>query len=324
MISVVMPLFNAADTLAVALASLQAQICENWECIVVDDGSTDNPDNIIRTIGDPRIKYHPLERNRGRGYARQIGLEIARGKYIAFLDADDWMYPEKLGDQKAVLEAEPSVALISTGMAISNSSDQLVGVRTRSQKTFAIYPPMQHLGMPPFAFAPSMIVGELARNTGFDRSFPISEDVDFLVRVLAGKRYAILHSPLYVYREQGLVSPEKVQTSLSYCCRMFAKQFDRHPVETVFEIAKVRGKQFIYHTASACGLWDYVINHRSQIPNAADHRRFHDARQIISERVVGYRVPVRSLPTATPNASTEEVFAGDHSPMRPRSRVVDL
>jgi glycosyltransferase involved in cell wall biosynthesis len=287
-----MPLFNASGTLAFALASLQAQTCENWECIVVDDGSTDDPAPIIQSIGDPRIGYYPLDRNQGRGYARQLGLEIARGEYIAFLDADDWMYPEKLWDQRLILETQPTVALVSTGMAISNASDELVGVRTQGQESYTIYPPAKHLRMPPFAFAPSMIVSELAKKTGFDRSFATSEDVDFLLRALSGERYAVLRSPLYVYREQGLVSPKKVQTSLSCCCRMFRKQFDQHPLESLTEIAKVRAKQVIYRAAWTCGLWDHVINRRSRVPSAADHLRFRAALQTISRRVAQYSVPV--------------------------------
>jgi glycosyltransferase involved in cell wall biosynthesis len=287
-----MPLFNSTGTLAVALASLQAQVYEDWECIVVDDGSTDDPQPIIQSVGDPRIQYHQLDRNRGRGYARQFGLERARGKYIAFLDADDWIYPEKLRNQLAVLEAQPSVALVTTGMAISNSSDEFVGVRTQGKNSCTIYPPAEHLGMPTFAFAPSMIESDLAKKTGFDTSFPIAEDVDFLLRALSGKRHAVLHAPLYVYREQGLISPKKVERSLSYCCRMFAKQADRHPVQSVIQIAKVRAKQGIYRAASICGLWDYLINRRSRIPNATELRRFREVQQLISAKVGGYRVSV--------------------------------
>ncbi|MGA2098811.1 MAG: glycosyltransferase family 2 protein [Candidatus Acidiferrum sp.] len=290
LISVVMPLFNAADTLLLALASLQAQACEDWECIVVDDGSTDNPERIIRALCDPRIQYHPLDRNRGRGYARQCGLEIARGRYIAFLDADDWVYPHKLREQMELLESEPDVALVSTGMAISNASDQLVGVRNTPKKAPLIHAPMRHVGMPPFAFAPTMIVAKLAKKTGFDPSFPIAEDVDFLLRALAGERYAILPSPLYVYREPGSATFPKVKSALDYCCQMFAIQFHDHPLASSIQIAKARGKQCIYYSAFAFGLWDYMIARRSQTPNGTDRQQYQNAWKIISEIAAGYEV----------------------------------
>ncbi|MGA9041179.1 MAG: glycosyltransferase family 2 protein [Terriglobales bacterium] len=288
LISVVMPLFNAAGTLPLALASLQAQTCENWECIVVDDGSTDNPERIIKKVGDSRIQYHRLDRNHGRGYARQHALEFAQGKYITFLDADDWIYPDKFRHQVELLEAEPNLAVVSTGMAISNACDQLVGVRNVSSNRPVFPAPMKHPGMPPLAFAPSMIVTDLAKQTGFDTSFPISEDADFLLRALLGRRYAVLSTPLYVYREPGSATLSKVSSALNYCCRMFRKQFDQYPIDSAIEIAKTRGKQMIYHSAAALGLWDYMIARRSHAPSAADHREYQNAWHAISKITDGY------------------------------------
>jgi glycosyltransferase involved in cell wall biosynthesis len=288
LISVIMPLFNAADTLPVALASLQAQTCEHWECVIVDDGSTDNPEQIIDAVGDSRIQCHHLDRNCGRGYARQCALEMASGKYIAFLDADDWLYPDKFREQVALLEAEPEVAMVSTGMAISNTNDQLVGVRNANRTKPVVHPCMEHPGMPPLAFAPSMIKADLAKQTGFDTSFPIAEDADFLLRALLGKQYAVLPRSLYVYREPSSTTLNKVSSALDYCCTMFQKQSDRYPFDSAIEIAKARGKQLIYHSASTLGLWDYMIARRSRVPTAADYQQYRDAWQTVSGIAAGY------------------------------------
>ncbi len=87
-----------------------------------------------------------------------------------------------------MLEAEPDVAMVSTGMAIANTNDQLIGVRSANRSKPVVHPPMQHPAMPPLAFAPSMIIADLAKQIGFDTSFPIAEDADFLLRALLGKR----------------------------------------------------------------------------------------------------------------------------------------
>jgi glycosyltransferase involved in cell wall biosynthesis len=290
LISVVMPLFNAAGTLPLALASLQAQTCEAWQCIVVDDGSTDNPERVIQPVGDSRIQFHRLDRNRGRGYARQYALEIASGKYIAFLDPDDWLYPSKFLDQVALLESEPEVALVSTAMAISNTSDQLVGVRKTNGTV--VHPPMKHPGMPALAFAPSMIIADLAKQTGFDISFPIAEDADFLLRALLGKPFAVLPAPLYVYREQGSTTPNKVSSALDHCCRMFQKQFDQYPWDSAVEIAKARAKQVLYHSAATLGMWDHLIARRSQAPTDFDCQQYRDAWLTVSSIAAGYRLAV--------------------------------
>ncbi|HXM63301.1 MAG TPA: glycosyltransferase [Terriglobales bacterium] len=288
LISVIMPLFNAANTLPLALASLQAQTCDNWECVIVDDGSTDNPEQIVDAIGDCRIQRHRLDRNRGRGYARQCALEMASGKYIAFLDADDWLYPDKFHDQVALLQAEPEVAMVSAGMAISNTNDQLVGVRNTKGSEPLVHPPLAHPGMPPLAFAPSMIKADLAKQTGFDTSFPIAEDADFLLRALLGKQFAVLPAPLYVYREQGSTTVNKVSSALDCCCTMFQKQIDRYPLASTIEIAKARGKQMIYHSVATLGLWNYMIARRSRVPTAADYQRYRDAWQTVSRIAAGY------------------------------------
>jgi len=277
LISVLMPLFNAADTLPLALASLQAQTYENWECIIVDDGSTDHPEAVVQSLDDARIQFHRLDRNRGRGYARQHALDLARGIYLTFLDGDDWIYPTKFREQMDVLTAQPDIAIVSTGMAVSSQDDGLVGIRHSDARTSAINTTFRRPSMPPLAFAPSMMAADLARNTGFDTSFPISEDVDFLLRALLGKRCAVLAAPLYVYREPGSATLNKVSRSLNYCCRMFIKQFDQYPLDCTLEIAKTLGKQAVYHAAAALGLWEQMIARRSRPPSAAERQQYQDA-----------------------------------------------
>jgi glycosyltransferase involved in cell wall biosynthesis len=292
LISIVMPVFNATGTLPLALASLQAQSCDAWQCVIVDDGSTDNPEHIVNAVGDSRIQCHRLDRNHGRGYARQYALEMAQGKYITFLDADDWLYPDKFQAQVELLEAEPDVAMVSNGMAIANTNDQLVGVRYSSRSAPVMRPPMKHPRMPPLAFAPSMIIADLAKQTGFDTTFPIAEDVDFLLRALLGKQFAVLPTPLYVYREQGSTTLGKVSSALDYCCRMFQKHLDQYPLDSAIEIVKARGKQMIYHSAATLGLWDYVIARRSRVPNDADYQQYQHAWKTISAIAAGYAVAV--------------------------------
>jgi glycosyltransferase involved in cell wall biosynthesis len=276
LVSVLMPLFNAADTLPVALASLQAQTYKNWECIIVDDGSIDQSEAVVQSVDDARIQFHRLDRNRGRGYARQHALDLARGMYVTFLDGDDWIYPTKFREQLDVLGAQPDIAIVSTGMAVSNRDGELAGIRNCGIGT-AVSATLLRLAMPPVAFAPSMMAADLAKKTGFDISFPISEDVDFLLRALLGKRYSVLPAPLYVYREPGSATLNKVSRSLNYCCRMFMKQFDQYPLDCTLEIAKAMGKQVVYHAAAALGLWEPIIARRSHPPSAAERRQYQDA-----------------------------------------------
>jgi peptidoglycan/xylan/chitin deacetylase (PgdA/CDA1 family)/2-polyprenyl-3-methyl-5-hydroxy-6-metoxy-1,4-benzoquinol methylase len=92
-VTVVIPAFNAADTVREALDSLRAQTRPDWEAIVVDDGSTDGTAEVVEAYGDPRVRLLRQE-NRGASAARNAGLADAKGEWILFLDADDWIAPD--------------------------------------------------------------------------------------------------------------------------------------------------------------------------------------------------------------------------------------
>jgi teichuronic acid biosynthesis glycosyltransferase TuaG len=105
-VSVITPVWNAATTLAATVASVQAQTYGDWEMLLVDDGSTDDSRAVAAALAaaDPRLRLLGWENNRGAAEARNAGIRAARGRYIAFLDADDRWRPEKLARQVAVLE----------------------------------------------------------------------------------------------------------------------------------------------------------------------------------------------------------------------------
>jgi glycosyltransferase involved in cell wall biosynthesis len=295
MISVLMPLFNGASTVLTALASLQSQTFQDWECVIVDDGSTDDSATLVHTVDDDRIRYYRLDRNRGRGYARQHCLQNAAGRYVAFLDADDWIYPDKFQQQIACMKAESNIQIVSTGMAIADSAGNLAGVRSADAGSPVLRPPMKNLGMPPLAFAPTMMSAELARNTGFDTSFPTAEDVDFLLRAILGKPFAVLPVPLYVYREHDATTLAKTVSALNHCCRMFAKQSDRQPFRSRIEIARARAKQMVYYSASATGLWNSLIARRSRRPHTAEYLQYQRARHAVSRIASSYSCEVSGI-----------------------------
>jgi len=105
-VSVIMPTYNRAETLPDALESLLAQTYLDFEVIVVDDGSTDNTRAVVEEYckKDSRIIYYYQE-NKERSAARNQGIRLSRGEYIAFLDSDDVYLPEKLEKQVAILDS---------------------------------------------------------------------------------------------------------------------------------------------------------------------------------------------------------------------------
>ncbi len=118
LVSVVIIFLNpGARYLDEAIASVRAQTLGDWELLLVDDGSTDDSSAVAlaAAAADPaRIHHleHPGHENRGMSASRNLGIATARGRYLAFLDADDVYLPERLAHQVAVLEAHPEVGMV--------------------------------------------------------------------------------------------------------------------------------------------------------------------------------------------------------------------
>ena len=112
-VSIIVPCYNYGHFLTETIDSLHAQTFESWECIIVDDGSTDNTEEIARrlTASDTRIQYL-RQPNQGQAAARNRGFLISTGMYIQFLDADDLIETRKLEVQVAYLEAHTDVDIV--------------------------------------------------------------------------------------------------------------------------------------------------------------------------------------------------------------------
>jgi len=113
-VSIVMPCYNAAARLPQSVASVLSQTFADWELIAVDDGSTDDTLSWLQARTDPRLRVH-TQPNRGVSATRNVALGLARGQYIAFLDADDTWAPTFLATLFAALQARPDAVLTYCG-----------------------------------------------------------------------------------------------------------------------------------------------------------------------------------------------------------------
>lgn len=120
MFSVVIPTYNRADFLRRTIESVLVQKLDDFELIVVDDGSTDRTKDVIRAISDPRVSYH-YKINEERAAARNMGTRLSRGRYINFLDSDDLLYENHLSVASEFLEARGEPEFIHLGYEMRNS-----------------------------------------------------------------------------------------------------------------------------------------------------------------------------------------------------------
>jgi glycosyltransferase involved in cell wall biosynthesis len=117
LVSVITPTYNYGRFIELALESLRAQTHRNWECVVVDDGSTDDTAEVIARYieREPRVRYLRQE-NQRQAVAKNTGLADARGRYVQFLDADDLIEPRKLERQVEFLESHAEADIVYGGV----------------------------------------------------------------------------------------------------------------------------------------------------------------------------------------------------------------
>lgn len=99
LVSIVMPSYNGEKYILETIESIQKQTYSNWELLIVDDCSTDNTENVVKSVKDDRIRFLKNKKNSGAAVSRNYALREATGKWVAFLDSDDLWYPQKLEKQ---------------------------------------------------------------------------------------------------------------------------------------------------------------------------------------------------------------------------------
>lgn len=203
LVSVIVPAFNAAPFVEQAIASVRAQTWPRWELIVVDDGSTDGTAAILAREQDPRIRIVSQD-NAGVGAARNAALEIARGDYVAFLDADDRLPPESLSRRVAYLDANPSVDIVNGGILVTEGGK----VVRRHVPLTAIQPLLPRLA----ALDERVFFGPfymLRRSRIESQRFPAGlshcEDLCFFLELAdqANLVYGAVDAEVYEYRKHG-------------------------------------------------------------------------------------------------------------------------
>jgi glycosyltransferase involved in cell wall biosynthesis len=204
LVSVIVPVYNGESFLAEALTSLFTQDYAPFEAIVVDDGSTDRTREIANSF-DVRCFAQP---NSGQAAARNTGITEARGEFIAFLDADDVLPPNKLTVQARYLLEHPEI-----GCVLGRQEIRLEGIEPPPWLTRdALYGDLG--GINPTS---AMIRAQALRDVGgFDPSFRFAEDRDLLIRLReAGVEMAVI-SDLVLYRRLHGTNVDFVQRTAKH------------------------------------------------------------------------------------------------------------
>ncbi len=235
LVSVVFPCYNAAAFLRESLDSIVNQTYRNLEIIILDDGSTDDTVPIIKEYAarDPRIVFHKNPENKKLIYTLNRGIDLATGKYIARMDADDISMPDRIEKLVDALERNPMVDFISSGFYIINTAGKVI--YTSVPKALSGKPlkfvcffstPLLHPGL--------VIKSDVLKKARFSTEFIHCEDYELFSRlILSGYVAANLNEPLLYYR----ANPESVSNQYERIQINSHSRISTRNIENYFQFA---------------------------------------------------------------------------------------
>lgn len=232
-VSIIIPTYNRLSFLPKAIDSVLAQTFTNYEIIVVDDGSTDGTQAYVQEHYADKIILLQKEKG-GPGAARNAGIRIARGVYIAFLDSDDLWLPEKLAIQTAYLEAKPEVAMVFTGKIDIHQINGTLYEKSLSCHYGAIE--LRQLLLDNFISTSSVFIRKEAFiESGLfpEETMPCGEDFALWLRVVALFKVESIPLALIRYKchelnTMGALSSEEVMLQHIIIAKDFDKDFPGH------------------------------------------------------------------------------------------------
>lgn len=225
LVSIIMPAYNCERFIAEAIRSVLSQTYTDWELIIVDDCSTDNTAQIVASFDDTRIVYQRNEKNMGAALTRNKALQIAKGHYIAFLDADDLWTPEKLEHQIAFME--------------KNGYDFTYTAFRRTDKPLRIAGPkhVTRLGMYAFCWPACPTVMYNRQKIGLIQITDLRKNNDYAMwlHVIQKADCYLLNEELFFYNKHaGSVSDAKISVLLKWHYRLWRQEMNCSPITALF------------------------------------------------------------------------------------------
>ena len=282
LVTVVIPAFNAAPTIRRAVNSVLRQTCDNYEIVVVDDGSHDATAEIIASEYGDQVRLLRLPGNRGESAATNEGIAAAKGELIAFLDADDEWLPDKLARQVALLQGNADTVAVSCGCRFLDSHGNVV-------REFGLPPPeldrqaaWQLLLARSFIAKPCVVArrSTLLEAGLFNTNLVIAEDQDMWIRLaLTGSPAYVAESLVCVYGQPDNLSSLAPAEQHAHVLPMI----ERHLARLSGRLTRSEARRIMGERLSSMGL------------NACAHGDLrHGLAMMLRSALLGYR-PLHSL-----------------------------
>ena len=218
-VSVILPTYNRAKVLPRSVLSILNQTYRDFELLVIDDGSSDETAEVMQRFNDDRIKYIKKGQNGGRGSARNVGLRMAAGEYIAFQDSDDESLPTRIAQEVAILDmSDDSVGIAYSDMyRISRDGNKFYLKSPHfSREDGLLYPESLGYTLRNIGIGTAMIRRDAIRKTKyFDETLAFFVDLEYFIRLSKTCCFTHISEPLINYYEvdSGFMKIAKIAES---------------------------------------------------------------------------------------------------------------
>ncbi|HEX7766861.1 MAG TPA: glycosyltransferase [Nitrospira sp.] len=239
LITVAMSVHNGEKTIRAAIRSILWQTCTDWELVLVNDASTDSTAHILRQFHDPRIRVVDEPQQKGLAVRLNHCVTLARGRYVARMDADDIAYPERFERQAQYLKAHPDIDLLGHGAVLFTGEGQALGVYP-SACTHEEICRRPWWGFP-LAHPTWMGKQSWFAQYRYDDGLTKGQDQDLLLRSYRTSRFAALPDLLLGYRMEGISVKKTWPGRLSYCRQLMRQAHDISSVVTAVRGVLIHG-----------------------------------------------------------------------------------
>ena len=262
LLTIGLPFYNDSLTLELAIKSVFAQTYQNWELILVDDGSTDGSLNLAKKITDKRVQLISDGENKGLIFRLNQIASLAKGKYLARLDADDLMQSTRIQKQVEYLENNPDVDLVDTGAYSIYRNGMPKGKRGLDDINTDAKQVIKHAML-----LHASVAGKTSWfiNNPYDKEYVRAEDYELWCRTFKYSKFGRIKEPLYIVRE-GKINIRNYLKS-SQTIRKIVKKYGRG-ILSFFDLNKtlfiLRSKEFAYLLFSIINVHHVLVNTRNK------------------------------------------------------------
>jgi glycosyltransferase involved in cell wall biosynthesis len=272
-VSIGMPVYNCAKTVAAAIISIQRQTLTDWELILIDDGSSDGTLSVAEQFGDPRIRLIRADRNLGLPTRLNEAVRMSRGKYFARMDGDDISYPDRLKRQCRYISDHPELDLLGGAILVFDANGQAIALRSGGLTHDQIRGSL----VSTFTLAHVTWIGskEWFLQNPYRPEALLSQDRDLLMRTHYFSRFAAIPEVLVGVREPGVKLSKLLPSRLQYGTSLLRQSIVQRSPFLLGALAAEVVKAGLDLLAVGTGLNYRLLRHRVPPVPEQDCERWH-------------------------------------------------